>query len=327
MVFFITPRSVAPGSYALTELDIAQRRWRAPGGRVLPVLVEPTPIGDHPALPALGDAAAAARATWSPRRSPRSARMRSGAPLRAWIGAAGRAAAGRCGRGLSATAPAGSSARSEQAQRELRGGRAGRRGAAVRGRQPRGRLGAVRRRRRHASRTTRRCASRARTAACAGCARCACVGDKETFSALVGKIQPVLAQGLALRSGERRADLRRPPGLGRLPAQPRRRGRARPGAACSRPPLADDPGNVYAHAMWAHNLAWTSGRLDDEAPGHFADRREEHRASAPWLRGLQFSVAFNRAGPLRLRAGGGRPACAGRRDARRRRSATTCGAT
>ena len=31
MVFFITPRAVTPGSYALTELDIAQRRWRAPG--------------------------------------------------------------------------------------------------------------------------------------------------------------------------------------------------------------------------------------------------------------------------------------------------------
>jgi len=48
MVFFITPRSVSPGSYALTELDTAQRRWRAPGGRLLPVVVAPTPIDTIP---------------------------------------------------------------------------------------------------------------------------------------------------------------------------------------------------------------------------------------------------------------------------------------
>ena len=48
LVFLVTPRAVAPGSYALTELDLAQRQWRSPAGRVLPVLVEPTPIASIP---------------------------------------------------------------------------------------------------------------------------------------------------------------------------------------------------------------------------------------------------------------------------------------
>ena len=34
--------------YALTELKFAQERWRSPEGRVLPVVVEPTPFEDVP---------------------------------------------------------------------------------------------------------------------------------------------------------------------------------------------------------------------------------------------------------------------------------------
>ncbi len=48
LVFLITPRSIHPGSYALTELDLAQRRWRRPGGHVLPVIAAATPVEDIP---------------------------------------------------------------------------------------------------------------------------------------------------------------------------------------------------------------------------------------------------------------------------------------
>lgn len=48
MVFLITPRAVRPGAYTLTELEIAQRRWRIPTDRVLPVLAEETPIEEIP---------------------------------------------------------------------------------------------------------------------------------------------------------------------------------------------------------------------------------------------------------------------------------------
>lgn len=47
-VFLITPESVAPGRYTLTELTFAQQRWGHPAGRVLPVMAEPTPLDSIP---------------------------------------------------------------------------------------------------------------------------------------------------------------------------------------------------------------------------------------------------------------------------------------
>lgn len=65
MVFLISPASVAPGRYTQTELKLAQARWPHPSGRVLPVLLRPTPMDDVPAylravgiLEPSGDAAA-----------------------------------------------------------------------------------------------------------------------------------------------------------------------------------------------------------------------------------------------------------------------------
>ena len=48
-VFLLTPRAVARGSYTLTEVALAQRRWRRPRGHVLPVVVQPTPLAEIPA--------------------------------------------------------------------------------------------------------------------------------------------------------------------------------------------------------------------------------------------------------------------------------------
>ncbi len=47
-VFLISPESVEPGSYALTELSLAQARWPRPSGRVLPVMAAPTPFDRLP---------------------------------------------------------------------------------------------------------------------------------------------------------------------------------------------------------------------------------------------------------------------------------------
>jgi hypothetical protein len=41
-VFLISPHSIEPGSFALTELGIARRKWERPAGRILPVLIAPT---------------------------------------------------------------------------------------------------------------------------------------------------------------------------------------------------------------------------------------------------------------------------------------------
>ncbi|MDO9599353.1 MAG: CHAT domain-containing protein [Azoarcus sp.] len=48
-IFLITPEAVAPGHYTLTELKIASRKWPNPAGRVLPVMVAPTPFSSLPA--------------------------------------------------------------------------------------------------------------------------------------------------------------------------------------------------------------------------------------------------------------------------------------
>jgi hypothetical protein len=48
LVFLISPESVAKGRYTLTELVFARDRWRSPRGRVLPVVVAPTPMVSMP---------------------------------------------------------------------------------------------------------------------------------------------------------------------------------------------------------------------------------------------------------------------------------------
>jgi hypothetical protein len=48
-VFFITPAAVAQQHYTLTELGHAQRKWRHPQGRVLPVMLRPTALQSIPA--------------------------------------------------------------------------------------------------------------------------------------------------------------------------------------------------------------------------------------------------------------------------------------
>jgi hypothetical protein len=48
-VFLISPEAVTPGRYTLTELGYARTRWRSAKGRVLPVMLRPTPIESVPA--------------------------------------------------------------------------------------------------------------------------------------------------------------------------------------------------------------------------------------------------------------------------------------
>lgn len=48
LIFLVTPHSVHPKSFCLTELDHARRQWPHPKGRVLPVMLEPTPLDSIP---------------------------------------------------------------------------------------------------------------------------------------------------------------------------------------------------------------------------------------------------------------------------------------
>ena len=48
MLFLVSPESVAPGSYTLAELEMAEAVWPQPSGRVLPVVVAATPKSSIP---------------------------------------------------------------------------------------------------------------------------------------------------------------------------------------------------------------------------------------------------------------------------------------
>jgi hypothetical protein len=47
-IFLVSPEAVSAGRYTLTELDLARTKWSNPSGRVLPVVIAPTPIGSIP---------------------------------------------------------------------------------------------------------------------------------------------------------------------------------------------------------------------------------------------------------------------------------------
>lgn len=47
-ILLITPEAVRDGAYTRTELDLVQRQWPKPSGRLLPVMLAPTPISDVP---------------------------------------------------------------------------------------------------------------------------------------------------------------------------------------------------------------------------------------------------------------------------------------
>lgn len=289
LVFLITPRSIAPGSYALTELDIAQRRWRSPGGRVLPVMALPTPIEDIPPylrsvtlLQPKGDLVAETVAAVD--------RLRGRLPLRGWLAAAAVLALAAAGAYV-AYERAEHKRAQEQARIELQ---AAELAAAVQLCEAGTHAVAWKqfetivasRPGDEAVRTAREdCGMRwlreARVA-----------GDKESFGALVAPIQPVLAQGMAAARGERRADLAAHLGWAEFL-------RSRDGAPVGDPPalykaaLADDAGNVYAHSMWAHWLVWNGARIDEAVRKHFEAAAKGSR-DRPWLRRMQFSVAMLR---------------------------------
>jgi hypothetical protein len=55
--------------------------------------------------------------------------------------------------------------------------------------------------------------------------------------------------------------------------------------------LVEDPSNVYAHAMWAHNILFRGGPLES-AKQHFASALASGR-ERPYVRDLQFAAMLN----------------------------------
>jgi hypothetical protein len=49
MVFALSPEAVDKGRYTVSEIGLARKKWKTPKGRVLPVMIAPTPMEEIPA--------------------------------------------------------------------------------------------------------------------------------------------------------------------------------------------------------------------------------------------------------------------------------------
>ncbi|HEY6135981.1 MAG TPA: toll/interleukin-1 receptor domain-containing protein [Rubrivivax sp.] len=288
MIFLVTPESVAPGSYALAELNIAQQRWRRPGGHVLPVMVVPTPMA---ALPAYLSAVTVLQ----PRGETVAEVVAAVAQLRPQPAWRGRWMIGVAAAAMLVVGAIGfvvlRQAEHRAAEQAL--------------------MDAQRQVLARAITARELCVSGGYTVALAqlnelanrapvqdkvldareDCAMVwlrdmrATVG-KQTFGEQVAQAQPVLLQGLSRASGARAADLRAHIGWGEY-----LRGRDGTAGITANPvlhwkrALADDAGNVYAHAMWGRQLLDRPVRLG-EAQGHFVQAVASGR-NRGFVRGVQ----------------------------------------
>lgn len=262
LVFLITPASVKRGSYCLTELSQAELRWRRPGGRVLPVVVEPTPMADIPPylqavtlLQPQGEPVAETVAAV--------ARMTGGGPWSrwAWVAAALMIL-------LAAVAV-------WQWHRAREADIARQQALAVEARlatEAAG-YGLLCQQGSHATAWAglSRLAETPGSAEVLRLARQNCAMDwlrnarvisgQQTFTQLVAPLKAVLAEGLAkAEHPERLADLRAHLGWAEFLERREGGGVANPIASYQQA-LKDDPANVYALAMWGHNLMFNGQDL------------------------------------------------------------------
>jgi hypothetical protein len=110
---------------------------------------------------------------------------------------------------------------------------------------------------------------------------------KLTFTDVVNRVLPVLAEGFASASGQHAADLLAHMGWADFL-------RIREGATGLDPEtyyrkaLAQEPSNVFAHAMWGHRIMVKRGPID-EAKQHFAAAVASGR-ERPFVRSFQFAA-------------------------------------
>jgi hypothetical protein len=122
----------------------------------------------------------------------------------------------------------------------------------------------------------------------------------DTFTDIVNKVLPVLAEGAASASGQRGADLRAHMGWADFLRLRDGAGGMNPQAHYERA-LALEPSNVYAHAMWGHHIMVQSEPVDG-AKQHFAAALASNRERA-YVRNRQFAaMLYYRTRPGQLEA-------------------------
>jgi hypothetical protein len=284
LIFLVSPESVAQGSYALAELEIAKRQWRHPGGHVLPVKVAATPTESIPPylravtiLEPRGDVVAETAAAVDAVRPPR--RGRAIALVAAAILLAGGTALGfvqwqkqRADAADAATRSATARALCESRDYALGWQRYDEAVA------------------RHPGRPTLR--QERETCGMAWLRDIRVREGRETFTDIVNRVLPVLAEGASSATGRRAADLLAHMGWADFL-------RIRDGAtgldpvAHYRKALAAESVNVYAHAMWGHRIMVIRGPIE-EAKQHFAVALSSGRERA-YARRLEFAaMLYNR---------------------------------
>ncbi len=287
-IFLVSPESVATGSYALAELNLAQQRWRHPRGRVLPVVVAPTPMASIPSylkavtlLQPRGEVVAETLAAVS--------QLGKNQPRSLVLGLIGLAVIAVIGAGAFAYAwqqRAAERAQQEQTVRQT----ASAAELCMSGS--------------HAAAWNRfeELAARYPADAPVQRAREQCgmrwlreirvrVGE-QTFADIVKRVQPVLVAGLPDAIGQRAADLLAHLGWADYLLTREGSSAGDPAAQFQRA-IKADPDNVYAHAMWASHLWWFRER-DAEARKHF-ERAIASGREREFVRSLQFGGSLSRA--------------------------------
>jgi tetratricopeptide (TPR) repeat protein len=270
LIFLISRASVSPGHYTLTELKFAEQKWGHPAGRVLPVFAEATPLDAIPAflqavtiLQPRGNLAAEVAAEVD----------RMAAPWR-------REQTGQAGALVKQALLLSDSGNYANAWELLERAEAGYPASADI-------IDAQ-------ERLAMEWLENARSSQLNGTQ----LGP--TLKDIADKVLSVLSRGAAAEKGQRSADLmahmgwgdffRLREGVGGLdPAQSYRRA------------IEIDPGNVFAHTMWGHEILRKNGPLQ-EAKQHFAIALESER-KREYVRSMQiFALLWIREPELDIEA-------------------------
>ena len=283
-IFLVSPESIAPGSYALAELNLAQQRWRHPRGRVLPVIVAPTPMASIPQylkavtlLQPQGELVAETLAAVS--------KMGNRGPRPLWLALIAAGVVMSIGV-LAWVLWQRHAAQQEQTGREIASAAelctSGAHSAAwnrfdeLLTRYPSD--AAVQRTREQCGmRWLREIRVR--------------VGE-QTFADIVKRVQPALVAGLPGATGQRAADLFAHLGWADY-LLTREGATAGDPAAQFQRSIKEEPDNVYAHAMWGRHLWWFRDG-DTEARRHF-ERAVASGREREFVRSLQFGGSLSRA--------------------------------
>jgi len=280
-IFLVSPQAVSPGRYTLTELRFAGQRWPNPAGRVLPVVVQPT---DPAAIPAYLRAIVMLRPEGNVGAEVVAAVGRLSMPpwrrlLRRW--AIPLAVAGFLAGGLAGW-------RAIEGWRDC--DRASTIAAAAKLQQDAGDYAAAWN---HYSDAVALCSSRdgiardQQSLAMRWLENIRIDPSKESFTAVVAKLEPVLSRAAASKDKRRAADALAH--LGWADFLRTREGKAGlDPSSYYRQALSLDRSNPYAHAFWGHYLLVMGGDVE-AARQHFTAALAS-TAERPFIRGVQMSA-------------------------------------